>query len=269
MFFKGFELPRKGRLFSGGCMRKITITCSALWVLMSWLVIPVVYSNEQGPIPEAYQLASRLEGAQLYDNWPKINKAEISGSHTLFPGVDPQSAADTWRCVACHGWDYIGSRGNGQDSSQFLRIIGVAGNRNTSIDKVYKIITGRNKEHNFTNYLSEKQLWAVTKFVREGIYNVSQVFTNDGTARGNISKGKALYREFCLQCHGEEASGNNVNGEKAGHEIRSVAKSNPAKTMHKILWGDPGTDMPAMLADGNENFEKAINIVAYLQRLKQ
>jgi thiosulfate dehydrogenase len=219
-------------------------------------------------LPEQYQQASVKTGAQVYDNWPKLNGTKLETNQPLYPASSSQKGIDTWRCQECHGWDYIGKRGSYQSGPHATGIGGVAGNRNTPVNKIFTAIEGKGGKHNFGDYLNEEQLWAVTKFIREGIYNASQIIDGKGMARGHVNEGKILYKGHCAKCHGDDGRNYDVDEADGIQGIGSIALANPQKTMHKILWGNPGSNMPSLIMDEGEDIGEAVNILSYTQSLK-
>ena len=91
--------------------------------------------------PAAEIDSSTLRGGRLYDNWIAEMKERdpITQSHPAYPKDSEFSSQPerTWRCVECHGWDYIGKDGA---YSQGLHYTGIIGIQNYAGEKLENII---------------------------------------------------------------------------------------------------------------------------------
>ncbi|RPI45118.1 MAG: hypothetical protein EHM59_11050, partial [Betaproteobacteria bacterium] len=66
-----------------------------------------------GAVAGAADEASVVRGGRLYDNWSReLQIPTPREPHPAFTAkVGGITAAETWRCVRCHGWDYTGNHG--------------------------------------------------------------------------------------------------------------------------------------------------------------
>ncbi len=78
-------------------------------------------------------------------------------------------------------------------------------------------------------------------------------------AKGDVARGEALYNTICAGCHG-------VDGLKIKDmsPMGDEASGNPWETLHKILNGQPGEQMPALRA---LDHQVAVDILAHAQTL--
>lgn len=220
-------------------------------------------------LPEGSKQADIKLGGQLYDNWPKIKKVELSGNHPAYPAMGKQKGAGTWRCKECHGWDYIGKDGRYKKGSHYTGIPGVYDARTKNPQELYDALTNAEMKHDFSSYLTDGDTWALVQFMREGLIDIGTAVNPDGSAKGNPNKGKPLFQSACADCHG--ATGNKVDFDEKKEGIQGVgylAKDNPQETLHKIRWGHPGSDMPSAIVDDKLSNAETIDILSYAQTLK-
>jgi thiosulfate dehydrogenase len=215
-----------------------------------------------------YSEAETKNGALLYDNWPKITKAELEGNHPLYPADAKKSGKSTYRCKECHGWDYIGNKGRYSKGSHYTGIEGVYDERSESPADLYEDLTDADDSHDFSRYLSEKEIWDLVKFLREGLAPIEKVIDDQGKAKGDSANGIVLYTANCSSCHGDDGDAIDFNGKKEGIQgVGWLANKNPQESIHKIRWGHPGSDMPSMIVDAGLTEQEAIDILAYSQML--
>lgn len=221
-------------------------------------------------VPDGYTKADLVQGALLYDHWPKvIDKNPSTGNHPLYPEASKKKGVTTWRCKECHGWDYIGKEGRYKSGSHFTGISGIDKAKGKSAEKVYASLKDSANKHDFSTMMSDEDLWALTRFIKEGAYDIAGAINTDGKASGDSSKGKGMFAASCLDCHG--AGGNEYDFESKKEGIQGVgflANDNPQETLHKILWGNPGTDMPSLIVDGSKDFKDAVDILTFSQTLE-
>ncbi len=221
--------------------------------------------------PEGYQQADIKHGALLYDKWYKIKDVEVTGNHPLYPAEAKKAGVDTWRCKECHGWDYIGKNGRYQKGSHYTGINGVYEARTKSPEELFSALTDQNKKHDFSADLTDSDVWALVKFLREGLIDPKTVFSADGSLAGDAARGKTLFGTQCAtaQCHGNDGNKLDFKGSTDGIQgVGWIAKDNPQETLHKIRWGHPGSDMPSTVIDGKLSDADSVDILTYSQRLK-
>jgi thiosulfate dehydrogenase len=220
-------------------------------------------------IPEGYVKADLKQGGLLYDNWTKFTDVKVSGNHPLYPAEGKQQGGSTWRCKECHGWDYIGKDGRYSKGSHFTGIKGVFDARLKDHQDLYKNLTDSGTNHDFSKYLKDNDIWALVKFLREGLVDISTALDSNGAVTGSADKGKPLYQKNCAMCHGDDGRKLDFNDEKEGIQgVGELANDNPQETLHKIRWGQPGTKMPSAVLKGKLTDADTIDLLAYTQILK-
>ena len=225
---------------------------------------------EEG-LPVGYKMADIKLGGLLYDNWLEMKKVSIDGDNPLYPLNEKRNGSITWRCQECHGWDYLGKDGcYNEDYYNYPGIKGIYDARHKSPEELYFIIADNQGNHDFKKYLrlTVTDIWALVKFIREGLVDFNAVINSDGSINGNPERGRRLYEKDCAECHGYDGSKilfeENMEG---AHGIGWEAHADPYESLHKIRWGHPGTNMPSAVSDKNRSDQDTINILSYCQTL--
>jgi len=212
--------------------------------------------------------ADLKNGALLYDNWLKITNTKPEGSNPLYPAESKKSGSSTWRCKECHGWDYIGSKGRYRKGSHYTGITGVFHVQTESSESLFSSLTNQLNGHDFSEYLTPRQIRDLVKFLREGQAAIADVIDSQGQGKGDVVQGRILYDSHCASCHG--ADGNKLDFKSGKENVQGVgwlANDNPQESIHKIRWGHPGSDMPSIIVDKKLSEQDAIDILTYSQSL--
>ena len=136
------------------------LTSAALFLL----AISLPRAAAAGVTPAAVQKL----GAQLYDNWPKLKGRTFDDPHPLYPKSGKKGGTSTWRCKECHGWDYLGAEGRYASGSHRTGIAGVLDASSRGAPVLRRILTGGKAGHDFSRYLSPRELDALAEFVNSG-----------------------------------------------------------------------------------------------------
>ena len=181
-------------------------------------------------------------GGKLYDNhWLQSERRPPSQPYPAYPNEVDFTASGTWRCVACHGWDYSGADGHlGQRASSplFVSLRKSAGKPVSEISKILK--SGRHRD--IVKILEPQQLEALSVFISVGQHDIKDVLA-DGQAAGSPKRGKDIFEGACVSCHQEDGKAY-IQGEPGDKPALGwVATNRPAQAFHKIRNGVPGTDM--------------------------
>jgi mono/diheme cytochrome c family protein len=238
-------------------------------------VIEPVDLNKQN-----YEKASASKGGIMFDNfWSKE-----SGFDQSNPNLATLNAkSDFFRCKQCHAWDGLGRKGSYIGRAPSLTRPNVSGLNFLDIAKTksplelfnaMKATAGRrsiktdlstynpatpgsqiegDKMPNLNELLTDAQIWDIVKFMKEGIFDVNQLYTATyvgdyptGKATyseigkdGNEEKGKIYYTTNCAKCHG-------TDGKTIPLEMLTLGKfvrSKPNEVQHKVKYGQLGTTM--------------------------
>lgn len=222
--------------------RRLSMLAATVAVLVAgWGVVPA----------SAAEIESTLaRGGRLYDNWYKELKANRPDStHPSYP-ASGKSPKNSWRCIACHGWDYTGEKSVG--------IKGIQGAKGKPEAQIVAIL--RDKTHGYTpEMLSDKDAGDLAMFVSKGQIDMSKyVDLAANKPKGTAAKGEVYYNTLCGVCHGPD-------GKKVSTGMAlGQASEFPAAMLHKALNGQPAEAMPML-----RSFDHAISadIVAYTQSL--
>jgi thiosulfate dehydrogenase len=237
-------------------------------ITAGFYLTPNLVEANDSQVSMKYQKADLKNGALLYDNWIELSKTEPEGNHPLYPATAKKSGKTTWRCKECHGWDYIGKKGRYSKGSHYTGITGVFQVRTENPEKVYDSMINKNSKHNFSEYLSNSEIWDLVKFLREGQAPIEAAIDREGNGKGDIEAGKVLYDSHCASCHGMDGNEIDFKSDKDGIQgVGWLAIDNPQESIHKIRWGHPGSNMPSMITDKSLNEQDAINILTYSQSL--
>lgn len=211
--------------------------------------------------------ANLVRGGLLYDKWWKVNDGTepttdfdpIWSSQT----TNTRSGSTTWRCKECHGWDYKGIDGAYSSGSHKTGFTGVWAARTEEKSHIFDQIAGSGEDHDLTGVLSDADLLDLTKFITDGLIDMSlYIDYSSKDALGDSTAGLALYTSTCASCHG--ADGNTIDIDGAG--LGAISNGNPWESLHKIRFGHPGSSMPSAVNDGKSVTDQ-VNILTYIQTL--
>lgn len=165
----------------GANMKKIVLVAFA--ALISGLVPGLAYAEEE---------VSIVRGGRLYDHWSL--EAKIRPPSEPHPAFTAKSgglaAADTWRCVACHGWDYKGNNG----------IVGIRGRQGGDPAAIVAVL--KNSTHGYGDLLRERDLLDIASFVSRGQTDSQLVLETARRLNRVASSFGNTYGTICGSCHG-------------------------------------------------------------------
>lgn len=201
------------------------------------------------PWASASDSASVVRGGRLYDNWSLESKGRAPNHPN--PAFKSKQAritrADSWRCVACHGWDYKGVAG----------IKGIGGRKKTDPLAIAALLMDAN--HRYGELLSEGDRLDLGNFVASGQTDLGRLQELALRTKPGQTMSDKVYATICANCHGLD-----------GARLRQVpplgdsARQRPFEVLHVALNGHPGGNMPALRTLGEESVAK---MLAYLQTL--
>jgi thiosulfate dehydrogenase len=255
-----------------------------LKLLLGMFIFAITFTNctfddeTTDPSVEAYNIADQANGGIMYDKfWAAESSFDQSDANLAT--IDDNS--NFFRCKQCHGWDGLGNKGayiNRAPKTSRPNVTGfnlyelgqtetaqqifddlnkTEGRRNITTDlSTYDPATNYtegDKMPNLTQVLTEAQMWDLVKFIKEGMFDVTELydFTTTGTyptgtwtpsnvgTDGNAANGNAYYTANCVSCHGADGTTIVVEKGTVGNFVR--LKGNEAQ--HKIHYGQLGTGM--------------------------
>ncbi|MDP2339242.1 MAG: c-type cytochrome [Bacteroidota bacterium] len=235
-------------------------------------------------VPVAYTNAVAAKGGILYD---KFWATEAGYDQTSTKLATLNAKADFFRCKQCHGWDLKGTTGSyinrapktsrpnissldvfayvktKTEQELFDGMKKTAGRRNLTADlSTYNpatpsTITEGDKMPNYTELLTDAQIWDVVKYLKEGAMDVTQLYDATytgvyptGTATfsnigkdGNAASGNTYFKAKCIMCHGSDGKLiPNLDG-TTGMTVGKFIRTKPNELQHKIKFGQLGTPM--------------------------
>jgi len=211
---------------------------------------------------EAWLLAY---GGRLYDMWwAVLLKDPPEETHPAYPETGGWPGPDSWRCVACHGWDYRGRDGVYAKGPHATGITGIQRMSGAAPGKIAAVL--RDATHGYTEALiPDDALGALALFVGKGQVPVARhIDALSGWVRGDAGRGRRMYQNLCAICHGFDGQAW-ITGEEAElHSLAAVVRANPWRALHKTLNGQAYSDMPAMRGF---DLQTALDVLAYAQTL--
>jgi len=199
-------------------------------------------------------------GGMLYDKWSEVlEQGKPETSHPAYPSDKKyaEKPGSNWRCKECHGWDYLGKNGAYASGSHATGIIGIQGKRDANADQIVSIL--KDKTHGYAGKMSEEDFQNLALFVSKGQIDMDKyIDPASKTPKGNKARGEAYYNTVCAKCHGKDGL--------SPKEMKpfGAQMGNPWEVMHKILNGQPDSEMPALRAFPHE---VAADIMAYMTEL--
>jgi mono/diheme cytochrome c family protein len=230
--------------------------------------------------PTAYDLADSSKGGIMYDQFWSSEAGYDQASINL---ATFNARPDFFKCKQCHAWDGLGTAGSYINRSarttrpnvsasnlyQFAKtkteqeifdgLKKTAGRRSITTDlSTYNPATPStqvdgDKMPNYSELLTDAQIWNIVKFLKEGMFDVSQLY--DGTYTGtyptgtatfaNIGKngieanGNTFFTANCISCHG--ADGRSITLETMS--LGKFTRSKPNEVQHKAKYGQLGSSM--------------------------
>lgn len=199
------------------------------------------------------------KGGRLYDKWySEADLATPRGKNPLYPqGGKYARSSSQWRCKECHGWDYKGVDGAyDKTNKHFTGIKGILGTRSKPKEDLLAFLN-KDEGHRFVDQLSKDELRALVSFIQHGQFNMDDVIDKKGKAKGDPVKGQSHYQSLCAACHHPQATSDDMP------DLKALAKKNPWETLHKILFGQPNSEMPALQSLDRQI---SVDILRYLQQ---
>ncbi|MDH5546403.1 MAG: hypothetical protein OEZ43_12480 [Gammaproteobacteria bacterium] len=245
-------------------------------------------------------------GGILYDEWwtahdetaPLVVPPEIVGvDHALWTpaatNLTPAAGEITWRCKACHGWDYVGADGiNGVSGSSYeTGIKGIVTSHNTMpthmepvaiYDFIHSGTVHAEGDHAFAAHVSPEDLYALTRLVvdlqQEAMHGMAPddfIDLATGTVTGgNVEHGQTVFHAAAdaggcgdAACHGPD--GTAIDLAPAGEPpifLHNFVLADPQEALHKIRFGNPGSAMPGH-ADHHDllNLMDSISVLEFIE----
>jgi len=197
--------------------------------------------------------ASVVRGGRLYDNWSAETKSRaLTQPNPAFKASQGRlTSTDSWRCVACHGWDYKGNHG----------VIGIQGRQKADPAAIAAIAALlKDANHGYDELLDEHDRIDLANFVASGQADMHRLVAQAQRVKPAQTSAEKVYATVCAACHG-------LDGDRLREiaPLGDAARQRPIEVLHVTLNGHPGGNMPALRTLGEDN---AVNMLAYLLTLR-
>lgn len=184
-------------------------------------------------------------GGNIYDDpWSVLELEPPKERNPGFPNTTVP-AKETWRCVSCHGWDYLGKEGergriiSGLEAPSLAHLRGV--DPAVVIEKLFV------PAHPFpAEIFTDLALMVLGAFISEGQYARNAILDEKGWAVGNAFAGRDIFEGACINCHQLDGRAF-LQGEIGDRSsLGWISRNRPEQALHKILNGVPVADMLAL-----------------------
>ena len=220
--------------------------------------------------------ADWIRGGALYDKWWVVaNAPKPTENHPLWETrpdkeTNKRTGATTWRCKECHAWDYQGAAGAYGSGSHHTGFPGVGGATQKDAETLFSIIRD---QHGYGKAgLQDQDVRDLVAFIQKGVTDVRKFIDDNKAIAGDVSAGDTAYHTghpklpSCADCHGDKGLTAPDNPDFDDY-LGKVALKNPWELIHKIRFGQPGSDMPGYAKEWS--METVTNLGAYIQTLPQ
>lgn len=216
-----------------------------------------------------------VRGGQLYDTWWKVagvkDTTPPAGNNPDYARTTgTQQGPATWRCKECHGWDYRGRDGAYQSGSHASGVAGLGAASGRSPQWLQQALKAGLPEvgKSPSPGLSDQDVLDLAQFLRGGLVDLTpHVDAQTRQVKGaDANNGRALFERVCLECHGADGREENFGSAEAPEFVGTVARKNPWEFVHKVRFGQPGTEMPSAVRDG-WTLQQVLDVLAYAQTL--
>ena len=213
-----------------------------------------------GSVVAAEIQSNIARGGMLYDKWYEVlEQGKPEASHPAYPSDKKYASkpGSNWRCKECHGWDYLGKDGAYASGSHSTGIAGIQGMNGADVNRIIAVL--KDETHGYAGKMSEEDFYDLALFVSKGQIDMDKYIDRQSKSpKGNKEKGEAYYNTICAKCHGKDGL--------SPKEMKpfGAQMGNPWEVMHKILNGQPDSEMPALRA---LPYEVTVDIMTYMTGL--
>ncbi len=230
--------------------------------------------------PQDYINADGINGGILFDKFWSVEGGYDQNSPNK---AQFDKYSDFFRCKQCHGWDLMGRNGSYNSRSPKTNRPNVSGinywtkARNMGAQELFDLLkNGSGKARrplstdlstydpakdptigdqmpNVKEFLTDKQIWDIVKFIKVEALDVTKLYdaTYTGTyptgkatytnigKDGDAAKGLEFYNTYCKACHGADGKTFLMENMSTG----KFTRSKPYEVQHKVKFGQLGSAM--------------------------
>ena len=126
-----------------------------------------------------------------------------------------------------------------------------------------------NPDHNFEQYIGKIALEDLVAFLKTKPVNLNRFIDREtGKIYGEEQNGFFLYRANCASCHGYDGAFMLISIDGKDNYLSDLAFEDPWRMFHKIRFGHPDSEMPAM-EEENWSLQNVADVLVYLRTLPQ
>lgn len=217
----------------------------------------------QAPTAAPELVGDSIRGGKLYDIWFEETGAtpptDVSALWTAASANTSDVAPeDTYRCAICHGFDFKGDNG----------FVGISADAGKDPNAILAILKGStDPKHDFSSYLDDQALTDLALFISKEQIDVTAIVADGKPVNGVADKGKTLFNNTCVDCHGSDGLGINFQNDSAPEYPSSIASESPVEFLTKLRFGQPGIQkMPSGIDNSWTNQDYA-DVIAYVVTL--
>lgn len=212
-------------------------------------------------------------GALLYQFWDQVLRVDLVGN--INPLWQQQEFSDqpgpfTWRCVSCHGWDYLGADGEfGPGAETYTGFPGLLGVSEMSAEELAAWLDGsENPAHDFSDFLTVAAQNDLIYFLQEGLVDFSRYAEIESFEEmGSSLNGEELYKAACRECHGADGARVNFGTADNLSFLGNLAENSPWHMVHVIRFGHFQFDSIKTSEELGWSRQDLFDVVVYLQQL--
>ncbi len=236
----------------------------------------------------AFANADGINGGKLYDQFWAVETGFSLANSSLKNQSELDAItkkADFFRCKQCHSWDRLGrdgGYGNRAPSTSRpnvaninLATISASATAQALFDAIKNGPSRRDvgtdlstynpagdttvgdKMPNYSQILTDKQIWDIVKFLKEEAVDTSALYTitfdagtypnkkptfSDLGSNGSPSNGDTIFAAKCAGCHGADGTLIQVD---TNYTVGRHVRAKPYEDQHKVKFGHLGSDMTA------------------------
>ncbi len=238
---------------------------ATLMLIMAQALVSEAFSaKDTKPSDEVGEVFVLSLGGKLYDNYfIMTEKLSPETKNPDYPDYVPAGDMGTWRCVACHGWDYMGAKGERGKLAATAAFTSLRGLEGMELPIVLDRLKIAHPDVVKTK-LSDQAPEILAIFLSSGQFDRSEVLDDNGKSKGSAPAGKMIFEGACMGCHQIDGRAY-LRGEQGDKpSLGWVARNRPEQVIHKIMNGFPGSDMLAMRF---LDISHVADLLAYLQTL--
>ena len=171
-------------------------------VVLFWTSLPAHAQNADQKLADNVGEVFVLSiGGKLYDNLFVMTGIEApKENNPNFPDYVSSQNLGTWRCVACHGWDYAGAdgeRGATGKSMAFRSLKAMAGLDPKNIANKINATPHNYAPAVMPDYVAE----ILGLFLSVGQYDRKALLDEKGQSKGSAEAGQPIFEGACSNCH--------------------------------------------------------------------